>query len=147
MKKLFGLMLLLLASCSADELVRFADGSHTQMSHWQGRWLVINYWAEWCAPCRHEIPEFNTLHKTRVANGFVVLGVNYDGLAGDKLTAVIQRMQIKFPVLVVDPQLSYGYERAQTLPMTVLINPDHEVHEILHGPQTLDSIMAARSRG
>ncbi|MEM9624253.1 MAG: TlpA disulfide reductase family protein [Pseudomonadota bacterium] len=135
--------LLFLAGCSGDEQVVFADGSHTQMSHWDDRYLVINYWAEWCAPCRHEIPEFNALHEARVANGIVMLGVNYDNLQGEKLTDVIERMDIQFPVLAEDPQERYGYERAQTLPMTVIINPAREVHDVLIGPQTQASVTAA----
>jgi len=134
---------LLAMSCTPAEQVYFADGSHTQMSHWRDRWLVINYWAEWCAPCRHEIPELNRLHANRVANGIVVLGVNYDGLQQPKLGEVIERMAIEFPVLIEDPQTKYGYERAQHLPMTVVINPAREVHDVLVGPQTESSILAA----
>ena len=131
-----------LAACGGEQ-VQFADGSSTQTNHWQDRWLVINYWAEWCAPCRHEIPELNELHADRVANGLVVLGVNYDGLEGENLTDVMQRMQIEFPVLAQDPQLEYGYDRAQVLPMTVIIDPQRQVHEVLSGPQTAKSIIAA----
>ena len=135
--------LLLFAGCSVEEQIYFADGSKTQLSHWDDRWLVINYWAEWCAPCRHEIPELNQLHSERGANGMVVLGVNYDGLTQPKLGDVMQRMDIQFPVLLEDPQMKYGYDRAEQLPMTVLINPAREVHEVLVGPQTAQSIMAA----
>ena len=92
-----------------------------------------------------EIPEFNQLHAERKTNGLVVLGVNYDGLQGEKLAAVIERMDVRFPTLVVDPQVEYGFERAMTLPMTVLINPDREVHDILFGPQTVTSILAAQA--
>lgn len=144
MKKLFILLLVLVAAgCSTEEQIEFADGTRTQMSHWDDRWLVVNYWAEWCAPCRHEIPELNQLHADRVANGIVMLGVNYDGLMQPKLGEVMERMDIQFPVLSQDPQLRYGYERAEHLPMTVLINPAREVHRVLVGPQTGASILAA----
>lgn len=133
----------LLASCSVEEPVLFADGSRTQLSQWSDKHLVINYWAEWCAPCRHEIPEFNQLHVDRDEHGVVVLGVNYDGIADVKLTELIDKMGIEFPTLVDDPQVRYGYERAETLPMTVIINPVREVQKILIGPQTASSIHAA----
>ncbi len=144
MKKwIFAIALVVLTGCSVEQQIQFADGSKTQLSHWDDRWLVINYWAEWCAPCRHEIPELNQLHSDRAANGMVVLGVNYDGLAQPKLGDVMERMDIQFPVLLEDPQLKYGYDRAEQLPMTVLINPAREVHEVLVGPQTAQSIKAA----
>jgi hypothetical protein len=72
-----------------------------------------------------------------------MLGVNYDGLMQPKLSEVIDRMDIQFPVLMQDPQLRYGYERAEHLPMTVLINPARQVHRVLVGPQTGASILAA----
>lgn len=129
--------------CAPEVQIEFADGSRTQESHWDGRWLVINYWAEWCGPCRHEIPELNELHHARVGHGLVMLGVNWDGLQGDKLKQVIERMEIEFPTLVVDPYQQYGYERAQQLPVTVLITPERQVHKVLVGPQTGKSILAA----
>lgn len=143
MRNLLILVFVLMNSCSVEEQIEFADGSRTQLSHWDDRWLVINYWAEWCAPCRHEIPELNELHAQRVENGLVVLGVNYDGLVQPKLGDVIERMDIRFPVMSEDPQMRYGYARAEHLPVTVLINPAREVHEVLVGPQTMNSIVAA----
>jgi len=59
------------------------------------------------------------------------------------LTELIDKMGIEFPTLVDDPQVRYGYERAETLPMTVIINPAREVQKILIGPQTASSIHAA----
>ena len=144
MKKLYLVLVVLLSSgCAQEVQIEFADGTRTQASHWDDRWLVINYWAEWCGPCRHEIPELNELHHARVGHGLVVLGVNWDGLQGEKLDQVIERMDIEFPTLVVDPYLEYGYERAQQLPVTVLINPNREVHRVLMGPQTEKSILGA----
>ncbi|MFT7651132.1 MAG: thiol-disulfide isomerase/thioredoxin [Limisphaerales bacterium] len=142
MKNLVIILLLVTASSCGGEQVHFADGSQTQLSHWDGRWLVINYWAEWCGPCRAEIPELNELHDSRVQHGVVVLGVNWDGVSGEKLTGVIERMEIEFPILRDDPYQKYGYERAQQLPVTVILNPQREVVRTLMGPQTEASILA-----
>lgn len=134
------------AGCTPEVQVNFADGSKTQRSHWDGRWLVVNYWAEWCAPCREEIPELNELHAQRTEHGLIVLGVNYDGLQDDKLKAAGERMEIDFPVLVIDPREEFGFERPQLLPVTVLISPEREVAETLVGPQTGQNIRDAIGR-
>ena len=136
-------LLWVLVSCTQGPEVTFADGTKTQLDHWDGRWLVINYWAEWCAPCRDEIPELNDLHAQRAAHGLVVLGVNWDGLQDADLTGVIGRMGVEFPTLVEDPYLEYGYERAQQLPVTVLISPEREVADVLLGPQNAETILAS----
>ena len=133
---------LCLAGCSADTTL-LADGSTANWSHWRDRPIVLNYWAEWCAPCRHEIPELNALHRQRTQTGAVVLGVNYDGIAGERLAELVERMDIEFPVLVHDPMDRWGYARPDVLPTTVIVAPDGEVQEILVGPQTRESILAA----
>lgn len=131
-----------LAACSADT-TPLADGTHADWSHWQGRPIVLNYWAEWCAPCRHEIPELNALHRERAETGTVVLGVNYDGITGERLTALVERMHIEFPVLVENPMHRWDYARPEVLPTTVIVGGDGVVREILVGQQTRESIRAA----
>ena len=109
-----------------------------------GQWRVINYWAIWCAPCREEIPELNELRQQGSQRGVEirVLGVNYDGLEGADLNAVMQRMEIEFPVLVDDPRENFRIGRAEVLPMTVVIDPKGTVQAVLAGPQTAESLLA-----
>ena len=105
--------------------------------------MAINYWAEWCVPCRQEIPELNALHREREATGLAILGVNYDGISGESLATLIAEMGIEFPVLVSDPSDHFGYDVPKVLPTTVIIGPDDNVHEILIGPQTRESLLRA----
>ncbi|MDE0055682.1 MAG: TlpA disulfide reductase family protein [Gammaproteobacteria bacterium] len=132
--------LLVLAAC-ADVPFRLADGSTAVLS--PGKYVAINYWAEWCVPCRQEIPELNALHHEQEATGLLILGVNYDGISGESLVALIEEMGIEFPVLVSDPFQRFGYDLPDVLPTTVIIGPDHKVHEILVGPQTQESLLHA----
>ena len=90
---LWGLLLsavLVLVAC-ADSApkhpLRLFDGGITSPSQWQGEWVLINYWADWCGPCREEVPELNHLNGSD--DGFTVLGVNYDYLQGGELQASI----------------------------------------------------------
>ena len=131
-----------LAGCGGEQLP-LADGTHTRVADWHGRWVVINYWAEWCAPCREEIPELNRLYAEAGAAGPLVVGVNYDSLQPSDLLPLIQRMQVAFPTLVNDPQQRFGYERPAILPTTILLKPDLTVGKVLRGPQSADTIRAA----
>ncbi len=128
--------------CGAQPSLRFADGSTQCLDAWQGRWLVINYWAEWCAPCWAEVGELNALNEEKTLSAAVV-GVNFDGVEGEELQQLITKMDIRFPVAVDDPQPIWGYDRPQVLPMTVIIGPDGDLRGQLQGPQTLDSLLAA----
>ncbi|MBB3047399.1 thiol-disulfide isomerase/thioredoxin [Litorivivens lipolytica] len=146
MRTLIGLFLasLLLAACGADSKanriastdsgVYFSPGAATD------RWIVINYWAKWCAPCRDEIPELNHFAEA-YSDQVLVLGVNYDRLQGEALTADIRALGIAFPVLLADPHPALGIERPTALPSTLLIAPDGSLQQILLGPQTADTLL------
>ncbi len=138
------LVCLSLVGCSSEPSFRVADGSSIRFSDLHGEWVVLNYWAEWCAPCREEIPELNELRQQGSQRGVEirVLGVNYDGLEGSDLNSVMQRMEIEFPVLVDDPRENFRIGRAEVLPMTVVIDPKGTVQAVLVGPQTAESLLA-----
>ncbi len=139
------LLALLVAACAPPPDFRQADGTAGHYAQWQGRWVVINYWAEWCAPCRHEIPELNALHKIRDQESVAVVGVNFDGLEGEPLNDLIGRMGIEFPVIVGAPRLRWEYPMPSVLPTTVIIDPEGQVAATLVGPQTLESLRAVWS--
>ena len=135
----------LLAACAdsgPSNPLRLADGTITSPTDWQGDWVLINYWADWCGPCREEVPELNRLNASE--DGFSVLGVNYDYLEGAELQASIDSLGIAFPTLLDDPQVLLGYDEATVLPMSVLISPDGSLHRILVGPQTAETLLAAK---
>jgi len=137
------LVILLISACEQGDRVELADGDRVPFDHWEDRWLIINYWAEWCAPCRKEIPELNLLHSERATTGAVVLGVNYDGLTGETLATLVEKMGIEFPVLVLDPRERWGVEQPSVLPSTLIISPSGELSEVLVGPQHYEDLIRA----
>lgn len=106
-------------------------------------WLVINYWAVWCAPCRKEVPELNVLHQELHDQGVRVLGVNFDQLQGDELLADSQQLGIAFPVLSSDPAARFKLPETRGLPATYIVNPQGQLVSQLHGEQTQQSILQA----
>ncbi len=105
-------------------------------------WLVINYWAIWCAPCRKEIPELNQLHKAD--NGIRVWGVDFDQPANLAILAErIATLAIDFPVVRSADVPKLDLAMPPVLPATYLLAPDGQVMERLLGPQTKESIEAA----
>ncbi|WP_237445263.1 TlpA family protein disulfide reductase [Sinobacterium norvegicum] len=108
----------------------------------QGKWLIINYWAIWCGPCRDEIPELNHF-ATEFDNKVLVFGVNFDGINGDKLRKQSDQMGIEFISLAEDPASWFELTPSQVLPVTHIINPLGERVDSLIGPQTLESLKQA----
>lgn len=135
------LLLIAVGSCAPIDF-EYADGAAGRYSDWRGHWVFVNYWAEWCAPCRYEIPQLNSLSKAQPASDLRVVGVNFDGVEGDALRALMQRMSIDFPVMTKDPRERFGYELPAVLPTTVVIDPKGEVAATLVGPQTESTLRA-----
>lgn len=135
---------LALSACEQRPSHDFQDhtGNTGRFSQFQGKWLVINYWATWCKPCIEEIPELNTLAQEQPSR-VAVLGVDFDQQQGDQLQQAISKLAIAFPVLLQDPATHFGYPRPTVLPTTIILDPQGNLHRTLLGPQTLQRLQAA----
>ncbi len=135
-RSVLAVLLLGLVCCAPPPDFSYADGTAGRYGDWDGRWVLINYWAEWCAPCREEIPQLNDLNAAIDGQGVRVVGINYDGLRGEALLALIAKLGVEFPVMETDPRSHFGYALPSVLPTTVVINPKGAVVATLVGPQT-----------
>lgn len=141
MTRLIVILLIALAAGCQEPDFRDAEGKGHDLEEFQGKWLFVNYWATWCAPCIKEIPELNELSK-EYADELVVYGVNFDATTGDELNRQIDRMKIEFPVFDEDPHAWLGVERPQVLPTTFVFSPEGEHVETLVGAQTEETLLA-----
>lgn len=130
-------ILLSLVACGNKD----AGSAAPTLDHWHGQWVVINYWAQWCAPCIKEIPELNHLDQDYAQ--VTVLGVNYDGTTGEELELQRQKLGVKFASLNTDPSDQLGIVRPVVLPTTLIIDPKGQLVATLVGPQTLTSLAHA----
>lgn len=132
---------LLLVGCAEDWGVD-QHGRKVAAEQLDDQWLVINYWAEWCKPCRTEIPQLNQLEQQLRGKGARVLGVNFDALQGERLARAAEAFDIRFTVLAQDPALRLQLPRNDVLPVTYIIDADGRLRERLVGEQTAAGLQA-----
>lgn len=125
-------VLALLVGCDKVEL-KVADDKSMEWDSLRGDWVLVNYWAEWCKPCLEEIPELNALDQSK---NITVLGVNFDGIEGQELVQLGQKMDIEFTMLAEDPGPTFGWTVPVALPATFIVDPRGELLEARFGPQT-----------
>ena len=129
--------LLLLFACQKNDIEVF-NGSNTNLDKLKGNWIVINYWADWCAPCIKEIPELNDFANEN--KDILVFTFNFDELEQEDLAPVAKKFNIEVPSLVTHPRDIWGIQTPPAVPATFFINPDGELSLSLFRPQTKDAL-------
>ncbi|MGQ0384331.1 MAG: TlpA disulfide reductase family protein [Gammaproteobacteria bacterium] len=74
------------------------EGRLRSLSEWDGKPVVINFWATWCAPCRREIPMLNALARDLAAEGIQVIGIAID--FRDEVLRYLESTPIDYTVLI-----------------------------------------------
>ena len=100
------------------------DGRAQPLNQWQGKVIVVNFWATWCAPCREEIPVFIRLQEKYRSHGLQFVGIAID--QPDKVRPYAAELGMNFPVLIggvgaIDLSRQLG-NRAGVLPFTVILD-------------------------
>lgn len=142
MRKIIVLFLLIiLAACSQGTTAYHdTEGKVYDSQSFQGKWLIINYWAPWCPGCVKEIPELNRFYQHLPAN-VLLLGVNYDHTPMPDLKEWVRKELIAYPVLIEDPKNQFQLADADVLPVTFIINPQGKVVKSIAGPNTEKSLL------
>ena len=131
------LCLLILISCQKNDIEVF-NGSNTNISDLNGNWIVINYWADWCAPCIKEIPELNEFAKEN--KDLIVYTFNFDQLEVEDLKPIAKKFDIQVPSLISHPRDIWGIPTPPAVPATFFINPNGEITSSLFRPQTKEDL-------
>ena len=71
------------------------EGREQALGQWQGKVLVVNFWATWCAPCREEMPEFVRAQAELGGKGLQFVGIAVD--QADKVRQFAQEIGINYP--------------------------------------------------
>jgi thiol-disulfide isomerase/thioredoxin len=74
------------------------DGQPRSIRSWEGKSMIVNFWATWCAPCRREIPLLKKIQAEHGAEGFQIVGVAVD--FREDVLKYAQEIGIDYPVLI-----------------------------------------------
>lgn len=102
------------------------DGSTRQLSDYEGKWVVVNYWATWCRPCVTEMPELQGFHDDNVGKA-VVIGINLELVSNDQLRQFLDDISITYPIFTSKPVRQSELGDIPGLPTTFLVSPQGKV--------------------
>ena len=106
------------------------DGKTTSLDDFDGQVVVINLWAQWCAPCRGEANELEDVYNATKDQGVAFLGLNVRDPTKDKAQDFVVDRGVGYPS-IYDPQvktpLALGGIPTTTLPTTLVLDRQHRV--------------------
>lgn len=111
------------------------DGHQLALKDYQGQYLVINFWATWCGPCKVEMPSLESLHRKFKGRNLKVIAISNDIFGEQVVKPYIQAQNFTFPV-ALDPKLKVSNQFGViSLPTTFLIDPQGKIIGVLNGAE------------
>lgn len=110
------------------------DGKTHHLGEWDGKIIIVNFWATWCPPCRKEIPDFVQLQEK-----YGTVGVQFVGVAVDQPEAIrdfIRTQPLNYPILVGDEEGSISKQFGNNigaLPYTAVIDRKGKINVTSRG--------------
>lgn len=119
----------------ADFSLNDLQGIEVRLSDYQGRPVLLNFWATWCPPCREELPLFSDFYWAHEDSGFVILAVDV-GEDWNLVADFAREQSLPFPVLLDPDQAFADSLRINAYPTSVLIGRDGKIKSVHVGMYT-----------
>jgi peroxiredoxin len=118
------------------------DGALVRLDSFRGKYVLVNFWASWCQPCKAETPKLQQLYEELQQTGadFTILGVNQQETrsAAQKFT---DTFSVSYPVVLDSSgEVDQAYHVDRGLPHSFLINPSGVVESIHLGELSDDDL-------
>jgi len=127
--------------------LRSPAGNEVQLSDFHGSYVLVNFWASWCGPCRGEAPDLEALQRAASRGQspkLVVLGVNQQEDA-DTARKFANEFDVTYPILLDrSGEVSEGYRVGRGLPITFLVDPSGVIEKVYLGALSRESLAEIR---
>lgn len=101
------------------------EGEPLNIADSNGKWRLVNFWATWCAPCRHEMPMLSELQAEMGGDDFEVITIATSRNAPPKMKAFFDEIGVDNLPLHRDPQSQLARQiGVMGLPVTLILNPE-----------------------
>ncbi len=117
------------------------SGGRVDVASYQGKVVLLNFWATWCAPCRVEMPVFAAWQRRYGRRGLQVIGISMDDDAAP-VRRLAARLKLDYPIAMGDASLGEQYGGVLGLPITYLIGRNGVVRAEFEGEANMKAMEA-----
>lgn len=125
------------ASGQSNKAQEFAlkdlKGRTHRLRDYDGKVVLINFWATWCPPCRAEMPDLVKWQRQYRKKGLRVLGVTFPPTKISEVREFVRSVKVNYPVLLGEKETKRVFDPGDTLPVTVVIDREGKVREVIEG--------------
>jgi len=124
-----------------------ADGKTHRLEDYRGKWVIVNFWATWCAPCLEEIPDLVAITESR--KDVKVLGVAMEFQDSKQVLQFAEGMFVNYPIVLGDQKMAAQLGEVPGLPTTFVYDPRGKLAKRHLGRLTLQQIeeLVGKKRG
>jgi cytochrome c biogenesis protein CcmG/thiol:disulfide interchange protein DsbE len=120
-------------SVPQSPLPRLEGGGAGSLADYRGRWVLVNFWASWCGPCKEEAPALEGFQRQHGGARFTVLGIDSRDLTGDG-REFVRRYGLSYPQLRDGDGAAARDYGTTGVPENFLVDPRGRVQWLLRGP-------------
>ena len=116
----------------AFTLARLEEGTGS-LTDYRGKYVLVNFWASWCGPCRQETPDLQSFFEHNGNREFVILGVNQQEQP-ESVQKFADEFSVTYPVLLDrSGEVSQAYGVGRGMPISFLVNPAGVIEDVTFG--------------
>lgn len=120
-------------SAPASALPKLEGEGAGSLADYRGRWVLVNFWASWCVPCREEAPALERFQRRHGGPRFTVLGIDSRDLSSDG-RAFVRQYRLSYPQLRDGDGAAAEDFGTSGVPETFLVDPAGKVRLLVRGP-------------
>ena len=108
----------------------------------RGKYLVVNFWATWCAPCLKEIPAFVKFYNEN-SDHVEILGLDFEPVNLAAINEFIERFNINYPLVLYNNNNDSEYSKFGEIfgmPTTLIYSPEGELLQTFMGEITIEDL-------
>ena len=120
---------------AVDFTLNDLSGKQVSLQDYEGKVVVLNFWATWCSPCRREMPGLEKLYQKYKDKDFQLLGIVVVSSEKD-ISDQVKSIGVSYPILLGDKKLISDYGSFNMIPNSFIIGRDGKILKQLSGSRT-----------